>query len=706
MKYCTAGLAAALTFSTTSFARVLMTELTKSGDTESFVRKAESNLQLGTEFKTTYDGVEMAAIPANLMPQGRAALAPNAVKVNQNGWTATADSWQAGNEPQKAIDGDPNSMWHTQWGADGAPLPHTLTIDMKQSYLINTIAYQPRQDGQGNGNIGGHKIQLSQDGNNWSAPKVIGTWRDDASTKTSIFEATNARYVRLICLTEAGGRGPWSSVAEFNVYTTDTPAPGYAGTGGGSWSPTIDFPIVPVAAAVLYSSGNILTWSSYAADNFGGSFGGQTITSTYQYNTQTVSQRVVTETGHDMFCPGISIDARGRVMVTGGNDSPKTSIYTPPSDSWFTGPQMNDWRGYQSQTTLSDGRTFVIGGSWSGGQGNKNGEVYSITSNTWTRIPGAAVQPMLTNDAQGVYRADNHAMLFGWKQGWVFQAGPSRQMNWFNSNGNGGTNYAGIRGNDNDAMCGIAVMYDATAGKILVTGGATSYQNVDSTANAHIITIGNQGDQVQAQTINPMWFQRIFHNAVVLPDGKVVITGGQVYGQPFSDDTAQYTPEIWVPETTNFIKLPNINVARVYHSVAVLLADGTVFAGGGGLCGGCATNHFDGQVYSPGYLFNGDGSRATRPVINTATAEVKPGATLYVTTNTNIDNWAMVRLGSATHTVNTDQRRVPLNAQNTGGNNYQMVIPNDYGIVLPGYYFLFAMKNGVPSVAKTIRVPK
>jgi len=45
-------------------------------------------------------------------------------------------------------------------------------------------------------------------------------------------------------------------------------------------------------------------------------------------------------------------------------------------------------RGYQASATLSDGRMFTIGGSWSGGWGGKNGEVYNVTSNTWSLLPG------------------------------------------------------------------------------------------------------------------------------------------------------------------------------------------------------------------------------------------------------------------------------------------------------------------------------
>lgn len=106
---------------------------------------------------------------------------------------------------------------------------------MGQIYLVNSIAYIPRQDGQSNGNVGEHQILLSADNSTWSL-QAFGTYQDSNSTKTTIFEATNARYVRLIALTEAGNRGPWTSCASFNIFETNTPAPA---SGEGEWSPTV-----------------------------------------------------------------------------------------------------------------------------------------------------------------------------------------------------------------------------------------------------------------------------------------------------------------------------------------------------------------------------------------------------------------------------------------------------------------------------------
>ena len=55
--------------------------------------------------------------------------------------------------------------------------------------------------------------------------------------------------------------------------------------------------------------------------------------------------------------------------------------------------------------------------------------------------------------------------------------------------------------------------------------------------------------------------------------------------------------ELWDPATEEFTLLNGLQGARTYHSVAVLLPDGRVFSGGGGLCGEtCFANHPDGEV--------------------------------------------------------------------------------------------------------------
>lgn len=155
--------------------------------------------------------------------------------------------------------------------------------------------------------------------------------------KTTTFQPTQANYVRIQCLSEAGNRGPWSSAAEINVYNAAQAAPPAASAGKGVWIYTIDFPLVPVSAALEYSSGNLLVWSSYNPSTFGGSNGAQTITATYSPSTQLVTSALITNTGHDMFCEGLSMDFSGQFVATGGNTNAVTSIYDPPSNSWSKG---------------------------------------------------------------------------------------------------------------------------------------------------------------------------------------------------------------------------------------------------------------------------------------------------------------------------------------------------------------------------------
>jgi galactose oxidase len=61
----------------------------------------------------------------------------------------------------------------------------------------------------------------------------------------------------------------------------------------------------------------------------------------------------------------------------------------------------------------------VLGGSWSGGLGGKNGEVFTPAGAGagWRKLSNVPVAPILTKDPEGVYRADNHGWFFGWSGG-------------------------------------------------------------------------------------------------------------------------------------------------------------------------------------------------------------------------------------------------------------------------------------------------
>jgi len=481
----------------------------------------------------------------------------------------------------------------------------------------------------------------------------------------------------------------------------------------GAWTAVIPLPNIAVAAALL-PSGKVLTWSSNNEFTFEGdivSNPSQTQTALFDPITQQSTLRVVTNTLSDMFCPGITTLSDGRILVNGGSSSHSANIYDPQAGTWSAAAPMNVARGYNADVMLTDGSVLTLGGSWSGLRNEKIGEVWSANTG-WTRKPGISALPVTAPDPEDkglgyISRGDNHLWLFAVGDGLVFHAGPSAQMNWMTTYGDGAIISAGNRADDAYSMNGQAVMYDV--GKILKTGGAPAYQNMAATAKTYVIDINDAvadlNNPVVVRATAPMAYPRVFANGVVLPTGHVFIVGGQTFSTLFSDDRAVLVPELWDPVSETFTKLAPMQTPRVYHSTALLLPDARVFVGGGGLCGGCSANHENAEIFSPPYLFNANGTPAIRPSISYAPITAVLGSTIAVATDTPGLKFEALRMSAVTHTVNNDQRRIPLIAKSNPNNAYNLTLPSDPGVVPPGYYMLFAINGqGTPSVARTIKI--
>jgi galactose oxidase len=626
----------------------------------------------------------------------------------RTGWTVSADSQEsAADAASNVLDGNGMTIWHTPYTGTVRPLPHYITIDMHGAHLISGLSYLPRQDGNLNGTIGRYSISVSSNGRNWSSPVASGRWADDPTTKYSVFTPKYARFVRLTALSEAGNQDPWSSAAEINIHG-EAPRAGV----GGKWGAPIGFPIVPVSAVMLPNN-KLLTFS--AVDAMAYNKTPNTITKVAILNLKNgrVTEPPNVNTHHQMFCTGLAILPDGRVLINGGSNDRATTIYDPASNTWSVGPLMNIPRAYEGDTTLSTGQVLTLGGSWYDSAGNKNGEIFTSSGSTgsWRKLPGVLADKILTADPGGIFRADNHAWLFAQSNGTVFQAGPSKQMNWITTAGSGSITGAGNRGSSADAMNGNAVMYDV--GKILTVGGATAYQdagsvvNVQASRRAYSIDIsGGPHRPVTVARTADMAYSRAFSNSVVLPNGEVLVVGGQQHPQTFTDTGSVLSPELWNPATGRFTVMAPEAIPRDYHSVAILLPDGRVFSGGGGLCGNsCTTNHPDGQIFSPPYLFNANGTARRRPSITAAPAKATTGSTIRVKTSSATPRFALIRMSAVTHSVNNDQRRIPLTPASVHGRTYTLRLAANKGELLPGDYMLFAMSaRGTPSVAKIIDI--
>lgn len=242
-------------------------------------------------------------------------------------------------------------------------------------------------------------------------------------------------------------------------------------------------------------------------------------------------------------------------------------------------------------------------------------------------------------------------------------------------------------------------------GKILTLGGAHNYDNGFATARADVFDLNN-GNAVGVRRVGNLQFARAFCNSVVLPSGEVVVVGGQQQVELFNDSNAVFAAEIWNPSTEQFRTIELAAVPRTYHSVAILMKDGRVWVGGGGLCGNCPFNHPDAEILTPPYLRDANGNTAQRPVITSATANTRPGGAITVVVDS-VENhtFALVRMSAVTHSVNNDGRRFPLTVLQKSGASFSLGIPNSPAVALPGRYFLFAMNTaGVPSVASVLRI--
>ena len=144
--------------------------------------------------------------------------------INKSLWKlVSVDSQQGGNEAKYAFDNNPSTFWHTEWGANEPSCPHTLVIDMVNTYNITNISYTARQDGNENGMVKAYDIYLSLDGNNWGNPVVSGEFKKTTTVQTvPLCVPTAGRYLKFVAKSEINGKA-WSSMAEIDIQTTSVP---------------------------------------------------------------------------------------------------------------------------------------------------------------------------------------------------------------------------------------------------------------------------------------------------------------------------------------------------------------------------------------------------------------------------------------------------------------------------------------------------
>ena len=451
----------------------------------------------------------------------------------------------------------------------------------------------------------------------------------------------------------------------------------------GQWGPLTDWPVVGVHVALM-PDGKVLAYDS-VGDNATETYPEHTFTRATLWDAVTGTHTPATVlTGYNVFCSGLAHLPDGTLFVAGGNKNAQlqgirqTHVYN--GAAWALGADMSVERWYPSVTPLSNGEMLITEG------GPDLPEVRTTTG---------AIRPLST--------ASLNLPLYPWldvaPDGRAFYSGPDQTMRAVATSGTGAWESLGARDTLNRSYGGH-VLFDV--GRILVAGGGASSRD------ARVIDITGATPQVAATA--PMAFGRRQHNLTVLADGSVLATGGNSSGAGLVDlANGVYAAERWNPATGTWTTLAAESATRQYHSTALLLADGRVLSSGGGICGTCDAVGYlakNAQVFTPPYLFKADGSGelAPRPAITSAPATAAYGSGLVIGTPdaAAIRKVGLVRLGAVTHSVNMEQRYVPLGFT-AGGGSLTATAPANANLAPPGVYMLFLVDAaGVPSVARMV----
>jgi len=133
------------------------------------------------------------------------------------------DSEETAGEDDKgsnAVDGNPDTIWHTQWQDANPAHPHEMIIELSEAATIKGFTYLPRQGDSENGMIKDFEFFVSDDGKEFGEPVKKDAFASGKDKKTITFEPKKCRYVKLKALSEINGEA-WTSVAELGVVLAD-----------------------------------------------------------------------------------------------------------------------------------------------------------------------------------------------------------------------------------------------------------------------------------------------------------------------------------------------------------------------------------------------------------------------------------------------------------------------------------------------------
>lgn len=559
----------------------------------------------------------------------------------------------------------------------------------------------------------------------------------------------------------------------WNKWTVSGIAGAYA---SGYWGPVIDtpeddqeyHPLYGIHAALLYDGSHaklmlfrdeILTYNLDVADSLTLNLRG----SAYP-----------TPVPHQPMCGGYATIPDGRLLIVGGRFydyyhpwtpittgwvslfDPAGAMHLPPGGAWeglsdlphasgdssLCGHVFGTGRYYPTLTELATGKVLLTAGSfWTDCDHDTTidvGEstdldtwaIFNPSDSTWTLDSGAS-GGTFTRPWPDIMPLYPHMKLLpcglffaGKDNAYAGPSHPESSYVWAPSD-DGGWNSTPVskklKGRNRGFGNCVVLTLDATQDKIpvLMVGGGDFDSHSNYGANgAEMITYHNNGSVYgtgwgQAGTMNsgdPRWNS----NSVLLPNGQVLVIGGDEADPEFPDSVAAF-PENWScelfnPSDSSWTSMADLAVDRGHHSTALLIPDGRVVSASHEIEERTDLYQKNYCIFYPPYLFKSASPYwAHRDSITAHPDTVHYGLPFEITvadSGLHVSEVALMRPGAPTHGVDFSQRRVLLTHTVAPDNVHRLIIsgPKDSTYAPPGDYMLFILDGGVPSEAKWVKV--
>jgi hypothetical protein len=441
----------------------------------------------------------------------------------------------------------------------------------------------------------------------------------------------------------------------------------------------------------------------------------------------------------DFFCCGHAFLGDGRIVTAGGTGEydkvivngqmqdaghgfagiRETVIFDPVLETWAFGQPMTHGRWYPTVVALGDGRVVAASGldEQARGLDNNTLELNADPEHTaWikTRDFNLPLYPHLFQMIDG--------RLF-YTGGKMDTPGNSDPLVFDPLNPTDAALIAGLTHVAQCNQCASVVLPPTQLQRFMILGGGPEDPDDPdaprgiATKRTAIVDFGGGDGKYHAKA--PMNHERMHVNAVILPDRTIAAIGGGVTREA-SAQTRQVDPqggrevfeaEIYDPAMDHWTITAPATVARLYHSVAILLPDGRVLSAGGNPDKGQQVDWLPPdpheemrlEIFSPPYLFK----KKKRPVIQAAPREIHYNSVFDVQSPdaADIDQISLIRPGLTTHSFNGTQRLIDVPHVSAGPNVLRGTVLNDRDVAPPGWYMLFVIdKDGIPSTANWIHL--